>query len=76
MSYIAWGRVVTSITLVDPTTWALIARALPTKAVHTRDSTSSKVLMEVLVSTKDRGIIASVEEEVLRKPFVSRFLLL
>jgi hypothetical protein len=66
VSYIAWGRVDTSISLVDSTTWALIVRALSTKAVHTRDSTSSKVLMEVLVSIKDRGIIASVEEEVLR----------
>jgi hypothetical protein len=52
--------------LVDQTTWASIARAFSTKAVHTRDSTSSKVLIEVLDSTEDRGIIASVEEEVLR----------
>jgi hypothetical protein len=59
--------------LVDPTTWALIARALPTKAVHTRDLTSSKVLMKCLVSTKDSGIIASVEEEVLRQPLVAHF---
>jgi hypothetical protein len=66
VSYITWGRVDTSIRLVDPTTWASIVRDLPAKAVHTRDLPSSKVLMEVLVSTEDRGIIASVEEEVLR----------
>jgi hypothetical protein len=66
VSHIAWGRVDASISLVDLTTWASIARALSTKAVHTRDYTSSKVLMEVLVSTKNRGIISSVKEEVLR----------
>jgi hypothetical protein len=66
MSYVAWGREDTSISLVDPTTWASITRALPTKAVHTRDLTSSKVLIEFLVSTKDGGIIASVEKKVLR----------
>jgi hypothetical protein len=72
MSIIAWGREDISICLVVPTTWALIAIALLANAVYSRDwrLTSSKVLIEVLVSIKDRGIIASGEEEVFRYPFV------
>jgi hypothetical protein len=72
MSIIAWRRVDISISLVVPTTWASIVRALPAKAVNSRDLcfASSKVLMEVLVSTKDRGIITSGKEEVFRYPFV------
>ncbi len=74
MSIIVWGRVDISINLIVLTTWALIVRALPTKAFNSRDLhlTSSKVLMEVLVSTKNRGIIASGKEEVFRYPFVVR----
>jgi hypothetical protein len=58
--------------LVVPTTWASNVRALPTKAVDSRDLhlSSSKVLMEVLVSIKGRGVIASVNEKVFRYFFV------
>ncbi len=56
VSYIVWGRVDISISLVGPTTWASIVRALLTKAVHTRDSTSSKVLMKVLVPRTEASL--------------------
>jgi hypothetical protein len=72
VSIIAWGRVDTSISFVVPTTWASIVRDLPAKALNSRDLhlSRSKVLIEVLISTKDRGIIASGKEEVFRYPVV------
>jgi hypothetical protein len=62
----------TKVGLVVPTICASNVRALPTKAVDSRDLclSSSEVLMLVLVSIRGRGVIASAKEEISRYFFI------